>query len=676
MATSPFDSEYAKFNKEYDVTELGAFFFEKREYYDLFQKATNIIRETPELKWSPADYNEGRRENYLKVLKQAIQFHQYFSMEEIDSVMLSFLAYNHALPLSIHGILFITTIKLFATDSQLREWMDPIHKLDYIGCYAQTEIGHGSDVQNIETTATFNHLTDEFIIHSPTVSSIKAWPGELGKLATHAVVPARLIVKGTDYGMQIFMVQVRDLQTHSPLQGITVGDLGPKMTWETKDNGFIKFDHVRIPRKNMLGKYSKVTKEGEFTFTGNNPKLAYAAMMVGRDMVSRCSAKALSIATTISVRYSIHRHQFRNETGEDIKVLDYQTQSNKLLPLVALSYAMSCGTQITHALAQLNMKKINTENDLSYIPITHALLAGVKGFYTWWALEGLERARAACGGHGFSSFSGIASTLMIMWPNVTLEGENSIMALQLARYLIKKLRNNSRPKPTGSKSKTTTIEYDNYITEIPTILQEPFKFTTPEEARRLSAAMIKATACFMVQAAGLKVMKGITEQKLTQKECWNKFAGLALVDAAESHIVWYTVQAFQEQIAKVSSEKTRNLLLLLCELLCLDMLISKPNGIMRSGLITGSQFEIIRQAKEDLLKELRPFALLLVDGFGLPDSILKSAIGKTDGKAYENLWEWTQNHNTFDKQDIRKDIMEVLAPYRGKKSIPVMTPRL
>lgn len=46
-----------------------------------------------------------------------------------------------------------------------------------VGCYAQTEMGHGSDVQSLETIATFDRATDSFILDSPTLTSTKMWPG-------------------------------------------------------------------------------------------------------------------------------------------------------------------------------------------------------------------------------------------------------------------------------------------------------------------------------------------------------------------------------------------------------------------------------------------------------------------------------------------------------------------
>ena len=75
-----------------------------------------------------------------------------------------------------------------------------------MGCYAQTELGHGSNVASLETTATLDLKTQEWVIHSPTVTSTKYWPGGLGRSANHAVVFAQCIVDGNNFGVQPFMV--------------------------------------------------------------------------------------------------------------------------------------------------------------------------------------------------------------------------------------------------------------------------------------------------------------------------------------------------------------------------------------------------------------------------------------------------------------------------------------
>ena len=84
--------------------------------------------------------------------------------------------------------------------------MPEVKTLQKIGCYAQTELGHGSNVAGIETTATLDMKTDEFVIHSPTVTSTKYWPGGLGLWANHAIVFAQCFVDGNNLGVNAFMV--------------------------------------------------------------------------------------------------------------------------------------------------------------------------------------------------------------------------------------------------------------------------------------------------------------------------------------------------------------------------------------------------------------------------------------------------------------------------------------
>lgn len=80
-------------------------------------------------------------------------------------------------------------------------------------------------MSGLETTATFDKKTDEFVIHTPSITATKWWPGELGRLANHALVFARLIIpdddgETNDYGVVPFIVQTRDRETHKYMPGI------------------------------------------------------------------------------------------------------------------------------------------------------------------------------------------------------------------------------------------------------------------------------------------------------------------------------------------------------------------------------------------------------------------------------------------------------------------------
>ena len=102
--------------------------------------------------------------------------------------------------------MFAFSIEMFGTPEQVAKWRPLTKNFNIIGSYAQTELGHGSNVAGLETTATFDPLTDEFVINTPHIKAAKFWPGQLGVAATHSILFARLITKGKDFGVQPFMV--------------------------------------------------------------------------------------------------------------------------------------------------------------------------------------------------------------------------------------------------------------------------------------------------------------------------------------------------------------------------------------------------------------------------------------------------------------------------------------
>lgn len=74
-------------------------------------------------------------------------------------------------------------------------------------------------------------------------------------IANWALVYAQTIVSGKNCGVQAFFVQIRD-ENHNTLPGIDAGDIGPKLGYHAKENGFLFLTNVRVPRTSMLGRYN------------------------------------------------------------------------------------------------------------------------------------------------------------------------------------------------------------------------------------------------------------------------------------------------------------------------------------------------------------------------------------------------------------------------------------
>ena len=125
------------------------------------------------------------------------------------------------------------------------------------------------------------------------------------------------------------MVQIRDYETHRPLPGFEIGDIGPKYGFDEKDNGYMIMKNIRIPRTDLFRRYINVSKEGEVTRKGN-PLVLYSTMMFTRIQVTHSAIQNMAKATTIGTRYAIVRSQFINKEGADGKLIErplieYQT---------------------------------------------------------------------------------------------------------------------------------------------------------------------------------------------------------------------------------------------------------------------------------------------------------------------------------------------------------------
>ena len=216
--------------------------------------------------------------------------------------------------------MFTASMKSFSNEEQYKKWVPLCLNFDIHGCYAQTEIGHGSNVAGLETTATFDKETDEFVLHTPTETATKWWPGDMGRFANFALVFARLLIPDedsqvNDYGVVPFLVQIRCRDTHRHMPGVNSGDLGPKLGYVGKDNGWMTMDKVRIPRNQMLQKFISVDRDGSVAIQGDM-RVLYSVMMLIRCSIINSTKMYMAQALTIAIRYSCVRRQFRNISGK------------------------------------------------------------------------------------------------------------------------------------------------------------------------------------------------------------------------------------------------------------------------------------------------------------------------------------------------------------------------
>lgn len=135
-------------------------------------------------------------------------------------------------------IMFPSAILAIGTDRNLKI-VEENQRLENFGCFALTEVSHGSNALGVRTTATYDPPTRSFILETPDFEAAKCWIGNLGKTATHAVLYAQLYTADkVCHGLNAFVVPIRDPRTMLAFPGVVVGDLGEKVGLNGIDNGF------------------------------------------------------------------------------------------------------------------------------------------------------------------------------------------------------------------------------------------------------------------------------------------------------------------------------------------------------------------------------------------------------------------------------------------------------
>ncbi|VVC95917.1 unnamed protein product [Leptidea sinapis] len=339
-------------------------------------------------------------------------------------------------PLGVHYIMFMPAILSLGTSEQQHYWLPRAWSCNIIGAYAQTELGHGTFIRGLEATATYDPTTQEFVLNTPTLTSYKWWPGGLGHTANYCIVIAQLYTKGKCHGVHSFIVQVRDEETHHPLSGIKVGDIGSKLGLNSVDNGYLGLDNVRIPRSHMLMKHAQVLEDGTYV-KSKNSKLNYGAMMFVRTVIVRDTANFLSRAVTIAVRFSAVRRQCQLKSGEpECQILDYFTQQHKLFIAIATCHAIRISANKLWETYNAFNEELEA-GSLEKLPELHALACCLKAVCTSDSTTLIERCRLACGGHGYMLSSNLPLTYGQATAACTYEGDNTVLLLQTARFLAK-----------------------------------------------------------------------------------------------------------------------------------------------------------------------------------------------------------------------------------------------
>ncbi|MEQ3552051.1 acyl-CoA dehydrogenase [Pseudonocardia nematodicida] len=523
--------------------------------------------------------------------------------------------------------LFGGAVQVLGTARHHRTYLRRIVDGELLGCFAMTEAGHGSDVAHLHTTATYDPAAEEFVVHTPYPQARKEYIGNAARDGELAVVFAQLVTGGTSEGVHAFLVPIRDAGGN-PAPGVTIGDDGRKGGLNGVDNGRLSFDHVRIPRENLLNRFADVAPDGSYSSPIGGETARFFTMLGtlvrGRISVAGGAGAATEKALTLAVRFAERRRQFSHpDTGAEIAVLDYLAHQRKLLPALATTYALHFAQeQLVGRMHDLQAPGAAPAGAREQRLLEQSA-AGIKAVATWHATHTIQTCREACGGAGYLEANLLPALKADTDVFTTFEGDNTVLLQLLAKELLADYgRTIRKGNPRGvvplvGRQLAGVLAERTGAASLPRRLPgRGIDLSDPARCRALLEVRRHDTLATAVRHLAPALRRGADSFAV-----FNAAQDL-LLEAARAHVDSTVERAFADALTRVADPGTRALLEKVHALHVLSVIDRERAWYLETGRLTATESRTIRPLVDRLCGELRPHARTLVDAFGIPENVL------------------------------------------------------
>ncbi|GGO90822.1 acyl-CoA oxidase [Nocardioides phosphati] len=510
-----------------------------------------------------------------------------------------------------------------------------------LGCFAMTETGHGSNVQAIGTTATYDVATGEFVIETPDDSARKDYIGNAARHGTMAAVFAQLVVGGPDgqpqnHGVHCLLVPIRD-EAGEPMPGVRIRDCGHKMGLNGVDNGRLWFDGVRVPREALLNRFADVSADGVYSSEIESANRRFFTMLgtlvMGRVSVAGAGISASKVALTVATRYADRRRQFTTDDDQpELLLLDYGQHQRRLFPLLARTYALHFAQDgLRRHFDDVFSGRATSEQvrrDLE------SKAAGIKALGTWHATRTIQECREACGGAGYLTANRFTALKADTDVFTTFEGDNHVLLQLVAKGLL-----TDYSSEFGDMSQFELVKFvagmavdqvvertmaHRLIERLRDVLPGDDKWN--QESGLLDPTyhldMLRFREEHMVAGAAKRLKRGI-DAGLPAGEVFSRVQD-HVIATANAHVERLMLESFIAVFATLPHGDNRVALGLLCDLFALTTIEADRGWFMEHNRLTGNRSKAITREINDLCRKLRPLAVDLVDAFGIPDELLRA----------------------------------------------------
>ncbi|GAM25458.1 hypothetical protein SAMD00019534_086330, partial [Acytostelium subglobosum LB1] len=498
----------------------------------------------------------------------------------------------------VHYALFGASIVYLGSDEQRERYIKHVEDLTMLGCFGLTELGHGSNVQRIETQAYYDHATSQFVLHSPTITSQKYFIGGAGQHAKWAVIFAQLRVGEKYEGVHAFICRIRN-EDGTVCPGVKLADCGHKMALNGVDNGRIMFVNYCVPRDQLLCRHGGVNKAGVYESPINPAGKRFAhnigALVIGRYFIALACVSFSIVSLLGALRYSFTRRQFGEDHCER-QIISYSVHQRRLIPHLAFTYAVHFGNE--HLLRLLAVKDTAQRKDKEI----HIYASGLKAYGSWQNRDTLQSCREACGGQGFLSINMIGQFKSETEIYTTFEGDNVLMYQQVTKFILSENRKHPVPEyvvPSDAARQNVDPAYLRSVEFLTGALRSRLHHQTPFVTNKLIESV----------GMGKPVL-----------DAWND-NGSYILNLGVFYTENFMLERFIDAVAKCPDAQQRNALSSLLSLMGL-CIIERDSWFVKHQYISVEQSDAISNEIDLLCKEITPHAVSLCEGFGFDQNCL------------------------------------------------------
>ncbi|MGB3373661.1 MAG: acyl-CoA dehydrogenase [Microbacterium sp.] len=530
--------------------------------------------------------------------------------------------------------LFGSAVLQLGTEEHHDKWLPGIMDLSIPGAFAMTEIGHGSDVAAAATTATFDPETDEFVINTPFRAATKEYLGNAALHGVAATVFAQLITNGVNHGVHCFYVPLRG-EDGEDLPGISREDDGLKGGLNGIDNGRLAFDHVRIPRTNLLNKYGDVAADGTYTSPIDSPGRRFFTMLgtlvQGRVSLDGAASWASALGLHIAITYATQRRQFDGADGQEVLLLDYGKHQRRLLTRLATTYAhIFAHDEFLQKFDGVFSGRTDTPDDREDL---ETLAAALKPLSTWHALDTLQEAREACGGAGFMFENRLVGLRADLDVYATFEGDNNVLLQLVGKRLLTDFAQQFTGKDAAGLAKYAVGQtagkvfhgaglraLGQAVADLGSTARSVELGLRGEQQHELLTERVQQ---MVADIAGR--LRPAGKDKVLGEKLFNENQA-ELIEAARAHGELLLWEAFTDATGRVEDSQTRTVLTWLRDLYGLTVIEKHLAWHLINGRLSTQRAAAVSSYIDRLCARLRPHALELVGAFGYEPEHVRAPI--------------------------------------------------